>query len=303
MELHYIKNNSIDKAKWDSCIADSQNNLIYANSWYLDRMAIEWDGLVSEDYKLVMPLPFRKKFGFSYLYQPFLTAQLGIFGNSISPGIVSEFLKAIPRQFRYWDFSLNYGNLFSENDSRLFKRSNYVLNLKPDYEVLFGNYNENLRRNIKKAEAAGCVIEKTDSPEAVISLALEQMKKHAAKSLKYVDQFRNLFDFLQQKKQAVVYEVKSLSGLTLSAATFFYYNKRAYYILVGNHPESKSVGASHALINGFVRDHAGQDRVLDFEGSDIPTLASFYNSFGATNERYPAIKLNNLPWPVRLLKK
>jgi len=43
--------------------------------------------------------------------------------------------------------------------------------------------------------------------------------------------------------------------------------------------------------------------LLDFEGSDIPSLAFFYSSFGAVEERYSAIKLNRLPGLVKWLKK
>ena len=73
--------------------------------------------------------------------------------------------------------------------------------------------------------------------------------------------------------------------------------------MVGNHPDGKTIGASHALIDAFIKDHAGQDLILDFEGSDIRNLAFFYESFGATIEIYPALKINKLPWYARLLKK
>ena len=74
-------------------------------------------------------------------------------------------------------------------------------------------------------------------------------------------------------------------------------------LATGNHPDGKTIGASHALIDAFIKDHAGQDLILDFEGSDIRNLAFFYSSFGATEELYPALKINKLPWYIKLLKK
>jgi len=71
---------------------------------------------------------------------------------------------------------------------------------------------------------------------------------------------------------------------------------------VGNHPNGRTLGASHALVDAFIKDQAGQDLLLDFEGSDIRNLAFFYSSFGATEEKYPAIKLNRLPWYIRWMK-
>ena len=87
-----------------------------------------------------------------------------------------------------------------------------------------------------------------------------------------------------------------------ASCVFLFSHKRAYYILVGNHPNGRTLGASHALIDAFIKDHAGQDLSLDFEGSDIRNLAFFYSSFGAQEEKYAAIKLNRLPWWMKWLK-
>ena len=53
----------------------------------------------------------------------------------------------------------------------------------------------------------------------------------------------------------------------------------------------------------FIKDHAGQQRVLDFEGSDVRSLAFFYSSFGAVEEKYAAIKWNRMPWWLRWAKQ
>src|SRR5690348_11211121 len=111
--IQYLKNDQINKQLWDECIDKTDNGLIYAYSFYLDQMADNWDALVLNNYEAVMPLPWRKKFGIYYLYQPFLTAQLGLFGNAISGELLQKFLQAIPSKFRLWEFSLNHQNLFS----------------------------------------------------------------------------------------------------------------------------------------------------------------------------------------------
>jgi hypothetical protein len=100
-----------------------------------------------------------------------------------------------------------------------------------------------------------------------------------------------------------VYGILDKQGKLLASAVYFFSQNRAYYILVGNHPDGKTIGASHALIDAFIKDHAGQNLVLDFEGSDIRNLAFFYSGFGAKEEIYPALRINNLPWYVKLLKK
>ena len=64
------------------------NGFIYGYSFYLDHMAKHWDALVSGDYEAVMPLTWNRKYGIYYLYQPFLAAQLGVFGASINAATV-----------------------------------------------------------------------------------------------------------------------------------------------------------------------------------------------------------------------
>jgi hypothetical protein len=95
----------------------------------------------------------------------------------------------------------------------------------------------------------------------------------------------------------------SLNNELVASCVFFFSHGRSYYILVGNHPNGKTIGASHMLIDAFIKDHAGEKNILDFEGSDIRNLAFFYNSFGAENEIYPALKINRLPFYLKWLKK
>ena len=78
-----VLHKEIDFIKWDNCISNAPNGLIYGYSYYLDHMASQWDALVLNDYEAVMPLTWNRKYGIHYLYQPFLTAQLGVFGKNI----------------------------------------------------------------------------------------------------------------------------------------------------------------------------------------------------------------------------
>ncbi len=300
--IQYIPQDGIDKAKWDKCIDNAPNGLIYAYSFYLDQMARQWDALVLNDYEMVMPLPWNKKYGIHYLYQPFLTAQSGLFGNNITASILEAFLKAIPAKFRYWEFPLNHHNVFPLETFSLYQRSNYVLDLNKPYDELFKEYRENIKRNTRKAEQMGCIAKKDFEVEQVIELALQQMRQPGKEAKENAERFRKLYHILHERKQAITYGI-FLKEALLASCVFFFSHNRAYYILVGNHPDGRTIGASHALIDAFIKDHAGKNLLLDFEGSDIRNLAFFYNSFGATEEKYAAIKLNRLPFYLRWMKE
>ncbi len=54
------------------------------------------------------------------------------------------------------------------------------------------------------------------------------------------------------------------------------------------------------MIDRYIHLHCGTQACIDFEGSDIPTVARFYEGFGASAEQYYSYRINRLPW---LLKK
>ncbi|MGZ3922710.1 MAG: hypothetical protein ACXVBJ_03005 [Flavisolibacter sp.] len=298
-EIYYKRRHEVEIDKWDRCISGSSNGLIYAYSYYLDATADNWDALVLNDYQAVMPLTWRKKFGVFYLYQPSFAAQLGVFGNDITPGLFESFLKAIPSRFRLWELSFNHQNRFELRNFPLFDRNNYVLPLVEPYEVLRKNYRENTRRNIKKSLDFGCY----PRPEVPIDQIIELSKKQPnAPPEKEIDKFKPLFVLLRERSGAKSYGVFSKKEELLASCVFTFSHNRAYYILVGNHPNGRTLGASHALIDAFIRDHAEQNLLLDFEGSDIRNLAFFYSSFGAREERYSSIQINRLPWYIKWIK-
>ncbi len=310
MKISYLPQSSIDKQKWDLCINNAGNGLIYAYSFYLDAMSKHWDclvmskGVLSEnDYEMVMPLTWNKKYSIHYLYQPFFCAQLGIFGNNISAEIVKTFFENVPSKFKYWDFYLNRDNLFSIKNYPMYERSNYILSLQKNYENLSKKFAQSHIRNIKRAAIQGNTVKKGISIDNVIELAKAQTKKFSPITKKDYDNFSTLFEILKKKKMAVTYGVYAANNQLTASCVFVFSHQRAYYILAGNHPNGRTSGASHLMIDFFIKEHSGENLILDFEGSNIHSLAFFYKNFGATLEKYPGIKLNHLPAIVKLFKQ
>lgn len=302
LSISYIKRNAIDTLKWNACIDGASNGIIYGHTDYLDCMSVNWDALIADDYHYVMPLTRNRKYGFDYLYQPPFTASLGIFGNDIDQQITNEFLHAIPAKYRLVEISMNAGNRVNENISGIYYRDNYILDLSPPYETLRDQFRQNIVRNSQKAAASGCTYEKEIPLELVILLARGVMKSLTPLPQDAYQRFEKLYHQLLQVNKAITRGVYTSKRQLVASAVFFFSNGRAYYILVGNHPNGKTMGASHFLIDSFIKEFAGKQLVLDFEGSDIHGLAFFYSSFGAIIEKYPAIKWNKLPWWVKWLK-
>ncbi len=310
MKISYVPQANIDKQKWNNCIDTAGNGLIYAYSFYLDAMSKNWDalimsqGLPSENvYEAVMPLTWNKKYGIYYLYQPAFTASLGVFGNNLSANIVESFLQNIPIKFKYWDIYLNQGNLFTYAAFSSYERSNYVLSLKNNYEKTFSGFSQNHIRNIKKAEKNNCTVKKNIPVKTIIALCKNQSKKNAYHKSDDYSRFSKLYSTLNNQNKANNYAVYSKTDQLLSCAIFLYSHNKAYYILAANDTDVKKTGASHFLINNFIKDHAASGLLLDFEGSNITGIANFYKMFGAIEEKYPGIKMNKLPAILKFIKK
>jgi hypothetical protein len=302
-QIQYLTHQQIDKDKWDKCIANAPNGLIYAYSFYLDIMARQWGALVLNDYEIVMPLPWKNKYGINYLYQPAFTASLGVFGKTLNEKIISDFLREVPLQFKFIELSLNAANKVTPPHGSSTLRVNYILDLNKSYNLLSAAYRENHLRNIKKTFSSGCTVKKDIPVEEIIRINQEQMSRINALSNTAYENFKKLFYLLKEKRQAETYAIVNQQNVIMASCVFFYSHNRAYYILVGNTPDGKTMGASHALIDAFIKDNAGKEIILDFEGSDIRNLAFFYSGFGAKEELYPYLKINRLPFYLKWLKK
>ena len=53
----FVKNQDINRRKWDSAVSQSPYNSLFGYSWYLDSVCRTWDALITADYKQVMPIP------------------------------------------------------------------------------------------------------------------------------------------------------------------------------------------------------------------------------------------------------
>ncbi|MDH3381524.1 MAG: hypothetical protein OEL54_02385, partial [Flavobacteriaceae bacterium] len=147
--IFYIKRQDLDIKKYDACIENAFNSRIYAFSWYLDIVADHWDALILDDYKAVMPLPWRQKCLIKYIYPPAWTQQLGVFSvNEISENLLREFLKSIPDKFKKITIQFNSGNPLSGNN--VTEKVNYILPLEKSYDVLFKNFRKDRRDRIKQ---------------------------------------------------------------------------------------------------------------------------------------------------------
>ena len=300
--IRYLKRQEIDIARWDACIVASANRLIYGFSFYLDHMTDgQWDALVLEDYAAIMPLTWRRKAGIRYLCQPAFTQQTGIFSaGSISPALVTAFLDQLSQYFRFAEIYLNYSN----PSATAATCSNFILSLDAPYEQLSGQYTTNLVRDLQlTARTRLNYIKEYD-----LQTVLDGFRREYAHRLPYVREkdyryFEELCRFLQQRQEVIIRVATDPEQQLLATALLFRDNARMYLLQPVTLPGGREARAGHFLIDNIVKEWAGTPVVLDFEGSDQPGIARFYQHFGGRDQPYFFYRNNQLPWPVRLFKK
>ena len=298
--ITYINHDDVDTDLWDRCLENAPNALVYAQSWYLDKICDRWDALVLGDYQYVMPLTFRRKFGITYLYQPLFCQQLGIFPTPTKE-ISRQFLDEICARFPFVEINLNAMQLPVESAGVYEERTNHMLWLKDSYEVLAGNYSKHTRRKLKKARKRKLSLVSSISAEEYIGFKKNNLSvKLSEKELRAL---RNILAFSLTRSLGQIYGVYS-SENELCAAAFFIRNKqRVTYLNAANSTEGKENQAMYFLVDRFISENADKDYLLDFEGSMVPGVARFYEGFGATPEKYHQFRYNNLPWWIKWLKK
>ena len=300
--INYLTNDEIDRKKWDDCIKESFNGLVYAFSWYLDVVAEDWDALVEDDYERVFPLTGNKKWGINYLFQPPFTQQLGIFSKGVlSEKIVEAFLNAIPSKFRFMEINLNSLNKVDPEKYSIKPWLTHLLDLIDSHENIFKNYSTNLKRNLKKAEKSGISVMKNVKPDEVIALFRENRGRDI-KNLKESDyiKLRRLTYLGIYKGVMQTYGVFSETNDLIAGSIFIKSRGKAIFLFSGNSDVGKQTAAIPFLMDNFIKDNSQKNLTLDFEGSNDPNLARFYKSFGSKEVTYPHLNINRLPSLVRL---
>lgn len=298
--INYRKHNEIDKQKWDDCILYSVNRRPYAFSWFLDRVSPGWDALEMNDYKAVFPLPQKSKLGIHYLFQPYFAQQLGVFSREhLTEFLVYQFIQAIPSRFSYIHLHLNSMNKIEKEKNTIIPRMNHELDLISGYGTIFNSYNQNTRRNIRKALDQNLTIQRKVDPDELITLFKSNYgKKETSLKFLHYNMLRSLIIYCLKNTSSIILGAY-MSDQTLCAGVFFLRDgDRIIYHFAASDKNARENGAMFLLVDLFIKEHAGQPLILDFEGSADPNVARFYKGFGATETRFNEIIINRLPRKV-----
>ncbi len=307
MKWNWLSNTEIDKQQWDKTIINATNGSLYAYSWYLDIVSPGWEALILDDYKAVAPLPVKNFFGKKIIRQPLFSQQLGVFTKELS--LISntdDLFNELIHRVSYYSLNFNKFHHFTKETLSTYQiktvqRVNYELDLIPSYEYLFKKFNENTRRNIKKAKNEKVILKINElKAETFVNFIRKNLNKKVTNlTVKDYHKIENIVNFAMKANIASIYSVHNYSGEILSSVCFIYSHRRVYYLFAASCKKAKEQRTMFLLLDEFIKQHSEKNLILDFEGSMLPGLARFYAGFGALPTHFYTLTYNKLPFYLR----
>ncbi|MFN0037378.1 MAG: GNAT family N-acetyltransferase [Saprospiraceae bacterium] len=312
MNATLVAGKDLNPVQWDAFVAQSPQGNIYHCHAYLSHLLPGWEAVAIEEGGLIVaafPFESHKKWGLRYALQPHFAQYLGILFAQKSDQVYKnlEFQKkaiqliheALPPDVRFFHFS--FAPEF-EYDLPLIwlgwqhrMRYTYWVDISGGYESFLQSCASHVRREIKKAEAAGLTIKAENKPETVVEI-LKTAKPEATRSIAphffeaLCKNSRHFFE-TQQSCSLIAYDgERPVAGIVY----FFFKNKIIYY-QGSTLPEYKNSGAMTRIIAESVRMFGANHQFLDFDGSMIEPIERFFRGFGAFPVRYGVFTLNRLP--------
>lgn len=280
----------------------NESYAIFQKPWWLEAVAPgRWEEVsIKEQGKIIARWPYirKRKYFCNVISMPQLTQHLGPF---LSP-IDGKYCNALSRQHEIfndlmgqlppYDFLVqnfhysitNWLSFFWQNYKQTTQYT-YVLNDIKNHELVWNNFRENIRREIRKAQKELEI--KTD-------LGLDKLYDVCKKTYDRQSQcIPYSFDLLRRIDEAcalrnsriILFAVDDKKNIH-SAIYVIFDDNSAYYLLGGGDASLRTSGAHSLLMWEAIKQVSQFVDKFDFEGSMIQPIERFFRSFGALQVPY-----------------
>ena len=94
-----------------------------------------------------------------------------------------------------------------------------------------------------------------------------------------------------------------MDGVLCAAVCFMTWLGRSILFKSASDARGREAKAMFHLIDRHIRSITGECTILDFAGSNTPSVARFNDGFGARTSVYLRLRRNELPFPLNLFKQ
>ncbi len=168
-------------------------------------------------------------------------------------------------------------------------RYTYRLASLNDPEIIWSGFQENIRRDIRKAKKLGVVVERSSDIDAFLDvneLTFQRQGIRLPYSRSYV---KHLFAACQAREAGTIFLARGKEGRVHAGNLLVWNEHCAYYLMGGGDPELRNSGATSLAMWHAIQFAATVSRIFDFEGSMIEPVERFFRGFGAVQTPYFAV--------------
>ena len=300
-----------NKQKYREFCKTEKDIPIFSKDWWLDSVCgkDDWDvSLIEKDSKIFASMPFykTKRNIFNVITMPKLTQNLGIYIKypekqkyekklSYEKDIMSKLIDQLP-QYDMFNQNFHYSTTnwlpFYWKGFKQKTAYTYVIQNLSDIDLIWSNFNNKTRTDIRKAEKK-VKVETSDDIELfykINKMTFERQNIEIPYTLDFIKKIdtacnknscRKIFFAIDEQKQ-------------IHAAIYIIWDDNsAYYIMGGSNPELRNSGATHLLIWEAIKFSSTIVDKFDFEGSMMEQVEKFVRSFGAIQKPYFNISKTN----------
>lgn len=276
--IRYVFDSYIDKQKWDACINNSINGLVYAYSWYLDSCVEKWDALILGNYEAVMPLPLIRRQGKWKIQSMKALAQLGIFSDMLpDEATTTLFLNELSKRYTRWELPFN-----SMNPLRI---SGHESTIKYTYSK------DLIYSSAVHKRMAGCVDSQDDNmsvnkgaqPEVILNFVLRVYGNNISSA--EILALRRMIAFSNRYGFGTAYSVYSATNNNIGLGYLIRFRNRLYLLFCISDKNTDKQNVLQKILNKIYADFENQDYVLECNACSNESFQHLLvkNGFSATS--------------------
>lgn len=211
---------------------------------------------------------------FSHYTLPILTPHLGWVIPNLQDDLIVETLRKDKAATLHYSTPMDNGSWRS--------LPSYEIDLRKDASILFSNLRNDKQRSIKKAEKVNLRIDFEKDHSRLIRL----LKKTFERQDKNFQGYAQIDNIVQHYANCFQVNI-SADDQELSSLLFVYSARKCYYLIGGfNTTAENNFAGPYGMWNSILHAKELGIETFDFEGSSIPSIANYFESFGSEKTSY-----------------
>jgi len=246
-----------------------------------------------------LPYVVTKKKGFTIITPQFLSPYQGVYFNyptdqkyanrlGFEKEVINELIEQLPAMNAFkQNFLPQFTNWlpFQWKGYKQTTRYTYIINDLSDKEVIFSNFKDNIRREIRKAEKA-LVVKEGDDIELMFRMKQDVYEANKEDYPIPLGKLKNVFDYCQQNNCGELLVAKDNDGNIHSILLYVWDNQSAYYLHGVTALGFKTTGSMSLLLWEAIQRSATKTKAFNFEGSMVEPIERYFRAFGGIQTPY-----------------